>query len=329
MVPIMWETDASPGVGSDAQDVINQQLANYDIFIGLLSARFGTPTKRANSGTEEEFGRAFERYIADSSGIRILFYFRNTSVKVHDIAALIQAVHVCQFKIHLEQLGVLYQNYDDPADLAHKLRGDLPRRARELVNGKVSPKPTPSIPVKHETKQTVILNDWTGTMTKRYPQGASYLNLVLAGYPDSGAASSKTIRGLFQSGSPHFRFGFKLLPLTAKPFGEGSIQTDGPNLLVHLAKDHKDGILYVTSYENGRRSEPLRKDLFAYQGDQELDLALTVVRDGSVQLHVDGKPAWEGYVSPAIQDRVLVLGWGDYFDFEIRFRQIRLEFSRE
>jgi hypothetical protein len=327
LVPMMWETDASPGVGSDGQDVINQQLTSYDIFIGLLSARFGTSTKRANSGTEEEFGNAFERYITDSSSVSILFYFRNTQVKVHDIGALLQAVHVCQFRIHLEQLGVLYQKYDAPTDLAHKLRGDLPRRVRELMNKQEPRKTTSQIPAKPQIKQTIVHGDWTGTATKRYPQGANYLNLVLAGYPDSGDASSKVIRGRFQSRSPYFRFGFKLLPLTAKPFGEGSIQTDGPNLVVHLAKDHENGLLYLTTYENGRRSVPFRKDLFGYAGDREIDVALIIVRDGSVQLQVDGKSVWEGYVSSTVQDRVLVLGWGDYFDFEVNLRQIQLEFA--
>jgi len=156
LVPIMWETDASPGVGSDSQDVINQQLANYDIFIGLLSARFGTPTNRANSGTEEEFGNAFERHVADSSSVSILFYFRNAHVPVHDIGALLQALHLCQFRMHLEQLGVFYQRYDAPTDLAHKLRGDLPRRVRELMNSQGPGKAAPTMLAKQQITQDVL-----------------------------------------------------------------------------------------------------------------------------------------------------------------------------
>lgn len=326
LVPIMWETDAAPGIGSDGQDVINKQLTSYDIFIGLLAARLGTPTKRANSGTEEEFGNAFERYLADSSSVSILFYLRNTQVKVHDIAALLQALHLCQFRIHLEQLGVLYQKYDDATDLADKLRGDLPRRVRELMNNRERHKPILQIPTKHPIKQTIPHGDWIGAATKRYPQGANYLNLVLAGYPSSGDASSKVIRGRFQSRSPYFRFGFKLLPLAAKPFGDGSIQTDGPNLIVHLAKDDENGLLYLSTYENGRRTV-FRKDLFAYAGDREIDVALLIARDGAVQLQLDDKSVWEGYVGSTVQNRVLVVGWGDSFDFEVALRQIQLEFA--
>ena len=57
---LRWETHSRPGLGSDAQEVINRQLGDeYDILIGVMWTRFGSPTKRAGSGTEEEFNLAF------------------------------------------------------------------------------------------------------------------------------------------------------------------------------------------------------------------------------------------------------------------------------
>lgn len=54
----MFETDIMPGFGSDPQAVINEQINDdFDIFVGLLKGKFGTPTPRAGSGTEEEFRR--------------------------------------------------------------------------------------------------------------------------------------------------------------------------------------------------------------------------------------------------------------------------------
>ena len=53
---VRWETHAWPDVGDDAQDVINREIGDYDVFVGLMWKRFGTPTKRAKSGTGEEFG---------------------------------------------------------------------------------------------------------------------------------------------------------------------------------------------------------------------------------------------------------------------------------
>jgi hypothetical protein len=59
---LRWETDTFPGLGSDSQAVINEQIAeDFDIFVGILWSRFGTPTPRAESGTEEEFNRAVAR----------------------------------------------------------------------------------------------------------------------------------------------------------------------------------------------------------------------------------------------------------------------------
>ena len=47
---LKWETHSHPGFGQDAQDVINQQIGNdYDIFIGIMWGRFGSPTNRSES----------------------------------------------------------------------------------------------------------------------------------------------------------------------------------------------------------------------------------------------------------------------------------------
>jgi len=51
---IRWETHARPAAGRP-QAVINQQIDSYDLFVGILWKRFGTPIGLANSGTEEEF----------------------------------------------------------------------------------------------------------------------------------------------------------------------------------------------------------------------------------------------------------------------------------
>src|SRR5581483_9907135 len=82
---LLWETDSYPGLGVDAQDVLNHQLASYEIFVGIMNMRFGTPTHRGDSGTEEEFDRALDRYLSRPKDIRILFYFRNASVKFYDL----------------------------------------------------------------------------------------------------------------------------------------------------------------------------------------------------------------------------------------------------
>ena len=73
---IGWETDARPGFGADPQTLVNQQIADmsqYDLFVGILWDRFGSPTPRAGSGTEEEFNRAVEEHEGRTSGNHVLF----------------------------------------------------------------------------------------------------------------------------------------------------------------------------------------------------------------------------------------------------------------
>lgn len=69
------ETDGMPGLGSDPQTVVNEQMpTEYDIYVGLMWSRLGTPTPRAPSGTVEEFLQAQNRFLATGKP-DILFYF--------------------------------------------------------------------------------------------------------------------------------------------------------------------------------------------------------------------------------------------------------------
>ena len=40
----MWEKDTYPAIGTYPQEVINNQIGNYDIFVGIMSTKFGSPT---------------------------------------------------------------------------------------------------------------------------------------------------------------------------------------------------------------------------------------------------------------------------------------------
>ena len=72
-----WETHAYPNFGIDAQDVINEQIPDdYDLFVGIMWCRYGTPTGRAGSGTVEEFERAKARYDADKNSVQLMVVLR-------------------------------------------------------------------------------------------------------------------------------------------------------------------------------------------------------------------------------------------------------------
>jgi hypothetical protein len=69
------DRDALPGLGSDPQDVINRQIpSNYDIYVGVMRRRYGTPTGRFPSGTIEEFEAARVAWERDGRP-HVLFYF--------------------------------------------------------------------------------------------------------------------------------------------------------------------------------------------------------------------------------------------------------------
>ncbi|WP_462074860.1 hypothetical protein [Nitrospira sp. CMX1] len=54
--------------------MINDQIGEYDIFIGIMWRRFGTPTGVAGSGTEGEFRIAYKRW-QENPQIALMFYF--------------------------------------------------------------------------------------------------------------------------------------------------------------------------------------------------------------------------------------------------------------
>lgn len=129
---IRWETHSWPDVGEDTQDVINNQIDEYDVFVGIMWKRFGTPTKRAGSGTGEEFERAYE-YFRKYKRPKIMFYFRKTPFYPKDEKELSQIRKVLKFRKKLEKLGVLFWEYQQPIDFERDVREHLIRQILELT----------------------------------------------------------------------------------------------------------------------------------------------------------------------------------------------------
>lgn len=129
---IRWETHARPDVGDDAQDVINSQIGEYDVLVGVMWKRFGTPTKRSKSGTGEEFERAYD-YFTKYGRPKIMFYFRTTPFYPEDEKELSQMRKVLRFRKKLEKLGVLFWEYDKPLDFERDVREHLIRQILELT----------------------------------------------------------------------------------------------------------------------------------------------------------------------------------------------------
>ena len=162
---VRWETHAFPDVGQDAQDVINREIGEFDIFVGIMWKRFGTPTKRADSGTAEEFERAFELF-AKSGHPKIMFYFRTTPFYSTDTTELRQFQKVLAFRSKLQKLGVLFWEYDQTLDFERALREHLLRR---FLDEKAS-KPS----TKLQTKEKVTTAEAILAIRKQFPVFFAY-----------------------------------------------------------------------------------------------------------------------------------------------------------
>lgn len=125
---VRWETHGYPGIGKDAQDVLNRELTDApDIFIGLMWGRYGTPTGRAGSGTEEEFARALARYRKDPSSVRIMFYFKDAPLSPSEIDPE-QLARVQKFRMSLGNEGALHWKFVTLEEFERLLRLHLARQ---------------------------------------------------------------------------------------------------------------------------------------------------------------------------------------------------------
>lgn len=121
---LRWENDVHPGIGVDGQDVINRQIeGKYDLFIGIMYTRFGMPTGRADSGTEEEFNNAYKRAM-ELKNMEIMFYFNDEKINPSKIN-IEQYTKVLNFRSNVVAQKCMYALYDGTSDFEDKLRKHL------------------------------------------------------------------------------------------------------------------------------------------------------------------------------------------------------------
>ncbi len=131
-----WETHCFPGISTDPQANINEQIGdNYDIFIGIMWKKFGTPTPRAGSGTAEEFERAFQRYKQDPDNLRVMFYFKEAPPPSMSEIDPEQWILVNEFRKQLGEKGVLYWPFNDQKDFESLIQLHLNRQVQDWGNG--------------------------------------------------------------------------------------------------------------------------------------------------------------------------------------------------
>lgn len=131
---VRWETHAFPAAGRP-QAVINEQIGEYDIFVGIMWTRFGTPSGVAESGTEEECDRAYEAW-RQHGRPQIMFYFSQApSPPPASSAQAEQLLRVVRFRQKLSEKALVWE-YQSQSDFADTVRPHLLQvLARAIVAG--------------------------------------------------------------------------------------------------------------------------------------------------------------------------------------------------
>jgi hypothetical protein len=130
---LKWESNSAPACGAnDVQSIINNDIQEYDLFIGLLWMKFGTPTQKYGSGTEEEFNIAHQKFLKDNNSIQILLYFKNSVPQSLSEINPEQLIKVREFKAGLGEKNVLYWEFNLKDELERLLRIHIPKRIQNL-----------------------------------------------------------------------------------------------------------------------------------------------------------------------------------------------------
>lgn len=125
-----WETHTHPDVGKDPQDVINQQIVDFDIYVGVIASRLGTPTPRSESGTVEEFELAYKKRSESQDPVSIMLYFKDLGLETANGEELYR---IEQFRQRASEQGAYYSVYRDLAQLEALLRVHFVRLLQERI----------------------------------------------------------------------------------------------------------------------------------------------------------------------------------------------------
>ncbi len=130
---LKWETNVHPSFSSDPQEAINKQIPlDYDVFIGILWGRVGTPTPRAESGTIEEFELAYSRFTSGENAPEIMLYFKDAPIAPSKIDPK-QMEKLQSFRHSLSDKGGLYSVFEDQASFESSVRAHLSAIAQKFA----------------------------------------------------------------------------------------------------------------------------------------------------------------------------------------------------
>jgi hypothetical protein len=146
LLPVKWETHATPAAGVRVQGEINRQLVkNCDLLVGMFWTKFGTPTGVADAGTVEEI----DQFVAAKKPA--MLYFSSRPVDPNKIDTR-QHRKLRKFKDETYKTA-LVGNFAAVDELRAKVLRDLMAQVRELKKKHLVPRKAGKI------EQAVMLAD--------------------------------------------------------------------------------------------------------------------------------------------------------------------------
>ena len=140
VLEVVSSANAFPSYGKDGQAILNEQIGKmqeYDLFIGIMWNRIGTPTPRAKSGTAEEFARAVRSLIRKGKP-QVWFYFREAPAHLTTNEELSQRKEALEFKAKFQGKG-LFREYKTPANFRDLFREHLTLWLNQHTSGASQP----------------------------------------------------------------------------------------------------------------------------------------------------------------------------------------------
>jgi hypothetical protein len=121
-----WEEYVTPGIGSHAQQVVNEQLlTEYDILIAIFATKLGTLTPNARSGTIDEIEHAIANNKSPMGKYRVQVYFRDKLESTSSLS-IDEFKNVIEYREALKPRGILFGMFKEREDLQREIRVNWP-----------------------------------------------------------------------------------------------------------------------------------------------------------------------------------------------------------
>lgn len=247
--------------------------------------------------------------------------FPRTAVTKTAAAAVIrkaaQLALVRVFNQKLSRLGVLAQSYADLNELRDLVYTGLTYASQSGRRYGAADSSIPASAVSSESTQTLPPIRLQSRLFN--PQWADYLTIPLSQY----RGKDFSVRWRMKTDWDYFRQGFKLTESKEPVLSAGGVQTSGTNLLIHLGRNSKDRLWFVSPYKHGLRITEDRP-LADTNGKTCANCEVRVNVSRKVTFSVDGTDIHTDFLVIDGSSQMYLLAWGDEHSFSCEITDIEI-----